>query len=298
MKIWTILTMTGVSIWIWTSVYILVWENQDKTEQIISNSPYSDHHLERGKKTMPWELLHETANRAPVNLPTDKEALLQLINENITLKMRIQSTKWYRDFISWILEAKQVKKNVLDALFVENEIQKNPALLVKLQSTEVWRAYIRGDVLPHDIAYGEIPALTFIDEFQKNNSNTLEKIERNPFFYKNDKWDETTFSERSGIIKNTITNEEFLRKNPNILEKLEQYWYTIEDLYRGPSHLNDDIYWQKDAIISLSIQTSFYPQVWEKFWQSEIGVLYTTGKVKPREAFIYMNELMKDAGVQ
>ncbi len=70
---------------------------------------------------------------------------------------------------------------------MENEIQKNPALLVKLQSTEVWRAYIRGDVLPHDIAYGEIPALTFIDEFQKNNSNTLEKIERNPFFYKNDK---------------------------------------------------------------------------------------------------------------
>jgi hypothetical protein len=49
-----------------------------------------------------WDLLDETtqlADKAKLNAPAERDELLQIIDKNISMKMRIQSTKWYRKFL-------------------------------------------------------------------------------------------------------------------------------------------------------------------------------------------------------
>lgn len=137
-----------------------------------------------------WDILNEVnqlADKAQINIPTENQELLQIIDQNINLRMRIQSTKWYRNFLSGNLDIEEARKNIIDALFIENTLNDNPTLLYKLQYTEIWQSYIRGDISPHNIAYTELPALIFIEDFKKERSIIFEAIEGSSTFYKNEK---------------------------------------------------------------------------------------------------------------
>lgn len=295
MKFWTLTIWTltlGASI---AGYSLISWDKQDDSVQSWNwNLWVSSQVVKQKQKTM-WDLLDETsqlANKKPINVPTERDELLQIIDKNINIKIHIQSTKWYRDFLSWILTVEEARKNITDALSIENALERNPTLLTKLQYTEIWHWYIRGDILPNDIMYGEIPAIHFIEEFQKNNATAFGKIESNPIFYKNERWEETTFSERSNIINGVIKTEEFLQANPLVLAKLSQYWYSQNDIYIGQSSNNASIYWQMDAIIVLWNQGNFYPEVWQQFLSSDKWHLYSVSQISPQEALAYMNELM------
>ena len=295
MKLWPLFTIAGISLWSWLSGYYLSGEDKKGDDQVILKTEHTVNRIIWEKRKTMWELLDETtqsANKTELNLPTEKEALLQIIDKNINCKIRIQSTKWYRDFLSWTLTIEKARNNIMDALIIENEIEKNPTILIKLQTTELWRWYISGDVLPKNVVYSEIPAINFIEQFQKNNSKIFSKIEENPIFYKNEKWEETTFAERSNTIIATMKTEEFLQNNPIVSSKLSQYGYTMNDIYVGQSGNMNDIYWQMNALAILWNQTNFYPEVWQQFWLSEKWQLYTSNKITPWEALIYMNELM------
>lgn len=295
MKFWTstLWTLTlGVAI---TGYSLFSWEKQDDSSQLWNSNLWVSSQVVKQKQATMLDLLNETAqlaNTKPINVLTERDKLLQIIDKNINMKMRIQSTKWYRDFLSWALIVEEARINIIDALFIENELERNPTLLTKLQYTEMWHCYIRGDIPPSNIAHGEIPAIHFIDEFQKNNSITFGKIESDPMFYKNDKWEETTFSERRNIINGVIKTEEFLQANPSVLAKLSQYWYSQNDIYMWQSSNNGNIYRQIDAVVALWNQGNFYPEVWQQFLSSEKWRLYSVNQISPQEALTYMNELM------
>jgi hypothetical protein len=294
MKFWT-LTIWTLTLWATIAGYSLFSrDKQDDSLQSWDWNPWISAQVIKQKQKTMWDLLDETtqlADKAKLNAPAERDELLQIIDKNISMKMRIQSTKWYRKFLIWTLPIEEARRNITDALFVENELERNPALLTKLQYTEMWRWYIRGDIPPSNIAYGEIPAIHFIEEFQKNNSTTFGKIESNPIFYKNDNWEETTFTERNNIIVAIMKTEEFLQKNPSVLNKLSQYWYSLNDVYIWQSN-NNSIYWQMDAVVILWNQGNFYPEVWQQFLASEKWRLYSVNQIPPQEALAYVNELM------
>jgi hypothetical protein len=289
MKFW-ILTLEATIV----GYLLFSWNSQENSLKSWDTHPWTSSQVIKQKQKTIWSLLDETtqlADNTQLNSPTERDELLQIIDKNINLKIRIQSTKWYRDFLSWILTAEEIRKNITDALFIENELEKNPNILMKLQYTEIWHWYIRGDIPPNNIAYGEIPAIHSIEDFQKNNATLFGKIERNPSFYKNEKWEETTFSERNNSIVATMKTEEFLQANPTILAKLWQYWYSLNDIYMWQS-TNNSVYWQMDAVVTLWNQRNFYPEVWQQFVSSEKWRLYSMNQILPQEALVYMNELM------
>jgi len=50
-----------------------------------------------------WEILNnatERPNASIQTIPSERDQLITLVDTNPTLKMRIQSMSWYRDFLS------------------------------------------------------------------------------------------------------------------------------------------------------------------------------------------------------
>ncbi len=70
-----------------------------------------------------------------------------------------------------------------------------------MQYRDTWHDYLSGSIPPHNIVYGEIPAMLSIDEFSKKNPNLFSQIQKNPMFQKTLDGKEPTFSEQKSIIE-------------------------------------------------------------------------------------------------
>lgn len=94
---------------------------------------------------------------------------------------------WYRDLIAGVLNVEDAEILVRDASMIEIRIQENPKLFTKLQGTNIWNAYIQGNVPPNSILHTEILAIDFIDDFEKKYPTAFSKISKNPIFIANEK---------------------------------------------------------------------------------------------------------------
>jgi hypothetical protein len=151
-----------------------------------------------------WEILSDATARADTiskDIPSDRDQLIEFMNNNPTLRLRIQNTSWYRDFISGKVTVQDIAQNIEDAIGIEEVLISNPAILTQIQYSGVWRNYLIGVTPPHNILYGEIPAMQQIDEFRKKNPNILAQIEWSPMFQKKSDGEELTYTEQKSIIE-------------------------------------------------------------------------------------------------
>lgn len=116
-------------------------------------------------------------------------------------------------------------------MLIEEVLRTNPSILTQIQYSEVWRNYLNGNISPHNMVYGEIPAKLGIDEFQKNNPELFAKIQNSPTFQRTVSGEETTYSDQKNIIQIILAQEMILQENPHVRAKLKQYGYSSGSIY-------------------------------------------------------------------
>lgn len=254
--------------------------------------------VSKNKKDM-WEILAEASRYAEanpwINLWSNRSAkdeLLEFVEKNQALKMRIQWMSWYRDFLSWKLDFEEWRKNIMDSALIEQAFQENPWMLMKIQYSNIWRQYLSGIIPPHNVIYWEIPAIISLDDFSSKYPDIFDKIKKNPLFQVAENGEETTFSQQKSLIDGILINIKSLQNNPSLQAKFAQYWYWIDDLYTSSWNSQDGIYSIRDAVYNLEDQNSYPPEVWHEFSNSEIWWLYKNGWINPKNAFLYINELI------
>lgn len=254
--------------------------------------------VSKNKEDM-WDVLVETNQHAGINVwitawitRSEKERLLDFVEKNHALKIRIQWMSWYRDFLSWKLNPEEWRKNIKDAALIEWVFQENPWMLMKIQYSNIWRQYLSGLIPPHNVIYWEIPAIIALDDFSNKYPDIFDRIKWNTMFQKTENGEEATFSEQKSLVDGIMMNVQLVQNNPSLQAKFAQYWYGINDLYTSSWYSQDGIYSIRDAIYSLENQSNYPPEVWQQFWSSEVWFQYKNGLISPKNAFIYINELM------
>lgn len=148
--------------------------HQPNTASIVMNSQQSM-----------WEILDEATKRAEAmkqSIPSDRDQLIALVDQNLTLKMRIQGMSWYRDFLLGKLQVEDIKKDIIDASLLEDTLKADPSLLIRIQNRDIWRQYLSGAVPPNNLIYGELPAMLSVDRFAQENPAIYAQIQKNPMF--------------------------------------------------------------------------------------------------------------------
>jgi hypothetical protein len=107
---------------------------QSKVSNIVGNS----------QQNM-WDILNQAMERADRNrqaLPSDRDQLIAVVEQNPTLKMRIQGMSWYRDFLLGKIQADDIRRDIADAILLEGALKADPSLLMRIQHREIWRQYL------------------------------------------------------------------------------------------------------------------------------------------------------------
>jgi hypothetical protein len=292
---------TQLSIWailLWASIVtynIYWWEaKQDISERLPQKSAEK---IQASKQKNMWEILDAStkeANKAEkINpIPNEREELLSFIDKNIDLKRRIQGMSWYRDILMGHINIQDAQRLVRDANLIESQIATNPKLLSSLQDMPTWNAYLQWNLDPHTILNTEIPAIRYMEELQEKNPTIFTRFSNNPIFTRNTEWSLLAFSDQKVNIDIALQTKDFLEKNPEVMEKLAQYWYTIDHIYSNRYDSQGGIYWEQNAVIALMNPRNFSSEVWQQFLSSEKWHLYSSSQISPQEALAYMNELM------
>lgn len=205
MKSSHLITLGIGSVVITTGIYLNSSDAPIDTTGEISqnNTPAASSVVQKKQKDM-WEILSDATARADntsKDIPSDRDRLIEFMNNNPTLRLRIQNTSWYRDFLSGKLTVQDIAKNIEDAIDIEEILISKPTILSQIQYSGVWHKYLSGDVPPHNILYGEIPAMQQIDESRKKNPDILSQIERGPMFQKTSSGEELAYTEQKSIFE-------------------------------------------------------------------------------------------------
>lgn len=131
----------------------------DETARSTDNQPKVSDVVHASQKNM-WDILADATaqtDKALQNIPSERDQLIEFVNNNPTLRIRIQSMSWYREFLSGKYSVDDIKKNMEDTVLIEETIKSDPSILMRMQNSESWRNYLSGSVPPHNIIYGEIP---------------------------------------------------------------------------------------------------------------------------------------------
>ena len=73
------------------------------------------------------------------------------LDQNIGIKKRIQSMRWYREFILQQISQNEFQKHLEHVLWIEEMLTKNPGTLEKVQYEGWWQKYLYGEILPERI---------------------------------------------------------------------------------------------------------------------------------------------------
>ncbi len=266
----------------------------EDTAQSQNNQPKVSNVVNTSQKNM-WDILADAtaqADKALQNIPSERDQLIEFVGSNPTLRIRIQGMSWYREFLSGKYSVADIKKNIEDAVLIEETIKSDPSILMRMQNSESWRNYLSGSVPPHNIAYSEIPAMLSIDEFSKQSPALFSRIQRNPMLSTTNGI-EPTYSEQRSIIEWILTQEKIIQDNPTLRAKFEQYGYTQSAIYTSDwrEGRQNWFFAVNDAIYTLEETKNFDPVVWKQFQESDIWGQYRAGIIDPREAFKYINDL-------
>jgi hypothetical protein len=295
MKTSHILTLGIGSIAVATGIYLTSWNTiWDETARSMDTQPKVSNIVHTSQKNM-WDILADSttqADKALQNIPSERDQLIEFVNNNPTLRIRIQSMSWYREFLSGKYSVADIKKNIEDAVLIEETIKSDPSILMRMQNSESWRNYLSGSVPPHNIAYSEIPAMLSIDEFSKQSPALFSRIQRNPMLSTTNGI-EPTFSEQRSIIEWILTQEKIIQDNPTLRAKFEQLGYTQSAIYTSDwrEGRQNWFFAVNDAIYTLEDPKNFDPIVWKQFQESDTWAQYRAGTIDPREAFKYINDL-------
>ena len=295
MKTSHILTLGIGSMTIATWVYLISWDSiSENTIQSQDNQPKISNVVNTGQKNM-WDILADATTRADKalqNIPSERDQLIEFVGNNSSLRLKIQGMTWYRDFLSGKYSIADIKKNIEDAVLIEETIKSDPSILIRMQNSESWRNYLSGSVPPHNIAYSEIPAMLSIDEFSKQSPTLFSQIQRNPMLNTTNGI-KPTYSEQRSIIEWILTQEKIIQDNPTLRAKFEQYGYTQSAIYTSDwrEGRQNWFFAVNDAIYTLEDSKNFDPVVWKQFQESDIWGQYREGIIDPREAFKYINDI-------
>ncbi len=268
----------------------------DETAWSTDNQPTGSIVVPANKKNM-WEILDDAtkhADKVLQNIPSERDQLIAFINNNPTLRYRIQNTTWYQEFLSGKCSIEDTKKHIRDATLIEEAIKSDPNILMQMQNSGSWRNYLSGTIPPHNIIYGEIPAMLSVNEFSKQNPEVFAQIQRNPMFQGTTIGWEATFSEQKSIIEWMLVQEKIIKNNPTLRAKFEQYGYTQSTIYASDWREGRQSWFFaiNDAIYSLENPKDFDPIIWKQFQESDIWAQYRSGTIDPREAYKYINTLI------
>jgi hypothetical protein len=150
-----------------------------------------------------WDILADAtaqADKAIQNIPSERDQLIEFVHNNPTLRIRIQGMSWYREFLSDKYSVADIKKNMEDAVLIEETIKSDPSILMRIQNSESWRNYLSGYVPPHNLIYGELPAMLTVDQFAQKHPAIYAQIQKNPMLSSTNGI-EPTFSEQRSIIE-------------------------------------------------------------------------------------------------
>ena len=244
----------------------------DETARSTDNQPKVSDVVHASQKNM-WDILADATaqtDKALQNIPSERDQLIEFVNNNPTLRIRIQSMSWYREFLSGKYSVDDIKKNMEDTVLIEETIKSDPSILMRMQNSESWRNYLSGSVPPHNIIYGEIPAMLSIDEFSKQSPVLFSQIQRNPMMSPTNGVD-LTYSEQRSIIEGILTQEKIIQDNPTLRAKFEQYGYTKSTIYTSDwrEGRQNGFFAVNDAIYTLEDPKNFDPIVWKQFQESD-----------------------------
>jgi hypothetical protein len=244
-----------------------------------------------------WEILREAnewVEAMKQSIPSDREQLIALVDQNLILKMRIQGMPWYRDFLLGKLQVEDIKKNITDAILLEEALKDDPNILIRIQNRDIWWQYLSGAVPPNNLIYGELPAMLSVDRFAQENPAIYAQIQKNPMFSAWNNGEQILFSEQKNTIEAMMAQQKFVQENQSIREKFAQYWYTADAIYTSDwrSGQETGFFAINGAIYALENPKNFDPVVWKQFQESDTGARYRAWTIDPREAYRYINDLM------
>lgn len=248
-----------------------------------------------------WDILAGAtaqADKALQDIPSERDQLIAFVENNLMLKSLTQKMKWYTDFLAWKYSATDIRQHIQDVIAIEEALKSDPNILRQMQYKAIWQKwYLTGEVPPHNILHGEIPAMQSIEMFRKQDPQVFSQIQSNPMFQRTVSGEETTFSEQRSIIEWMLTQQKIVQDNPNIQAKLAQYGYNADSVYAGNWQWGQPTWFFtiNDAVYTLENPKNFDPEVWKQFQESDIWIWYTAGTIDPRDASRYINNLMIQA---
>ena len=170
---------------------------------------------------------------SPVTITQTKDPIDELLWKNPTLKQRIQWTSWYRDYLTGKLDKSTVERFILDAYSIEERLKQNPWVIDKIQYEAWWQKYIRWDTNPSDMLIWNMQAYFDLSKIQQDNLELYTKASFNQHW---NTWvqygeDYIVVWQRELIISLSLRLT-YLDANPDIEKKLQEKWFTRDNLFK------------------------------------------------------------------
>lgn len=167
-----------------------------------------------------------------ITTPQIKDSIDELLQKNPILKQRIQGTSWYRDYIAGRLDKFIFEKFIEDVYSIEERLKQNPWVLDKIQYEVWWQKYIRWDTNPSDMLIWNMQSYFDISKIQHDNPELYTKASLNPYW---NTW--IQYGENNIVVwqRELLTSISlrlaYLDQNPDIERRLQEKWFTRENLF-------------------------------------------------------------------
>lgn len=224
-----ILLVSSGSILAW-SLYFSPTEPKHEPVKIVRDTT-----TDRTKQVMSpfWE---PTLFWSQESIPLISGDVIKLLNDfldkNPNLKQRIQGMSWYRDFISWNMSTETANRYIQDTYTIEQSLIQNPWLLGKIQYESWWQQYMRGDTNPIDMLNGNITSYLQLQKIEQENPLFYSLASKSPLWNSGiQQWEDYIVVWQKEILISLSLRLKFLDENPEIEKKIQEQWFTRNNLF-------------------------------------------------------------------
>lgn len=176
--------------------------------------------------------------------------LHDFLDKNPTLKQRIQGMSWYRDFISWNMPIVTANQYIQDAFGIEQQLIQHPWLLGKIQYESWWQRYTRGDTNPTDMLAGNIASYLQLQRIEQENPLFYSMASKSSLWNSGiQQWEDYIVVWQKEMLTSLSLRSKFLDENPEIEKKVQEQWFTRNNLFTDDWSKWEGIYWALDAIL-------------------------------------------------
>lgn len=148
------------------------------------------------------------------------------------MKQRIQWTSWYRDYILWKLDQSISEKYIMDAFSIEIILKQHPWMIHKIQYEIWWEKYIQWSTNPSDMLAWNMQAYIDILKIEEDNPELYKKASLSKYWNSWIQYGENYIVNwQREILTSLSLRLEFLDKNPDIEKRLQEKWFTRDNLF-------------------------------------------------------------------